>query len=333
MKAHAVVASAPNVVEFVDVNVPEPSEDDVVIRVTHSWISNGTESSFVRGERVSGDTPWREGNPPPFPIVPGYQKIGIVEWVGRNVSDVSVGETVFATVSKLAGEFLMPFGGHVSPAVTPRSQVWKIPDGVDPLAVSCLVLTQVGYNCGTFTPVVPGDAAVVIGDGMVGHWAAQTLMYRGARVMMTGKHDERLSLLKVSAEDRVVNILREDPLQAAKEWAPTGLRLVVDTAGSVSSLEAFIPLMKRGGDLVSAGFYGTKGYIDIQRMRDKELSLHAPAGWTKEKMDQTLALIARGIISTTHLITHRLPVSQVALAFDLINSRREHVLGVILDWT
>lgn len=333
MKAHAVVASAPNVVEFAPISVPEPSEDDVVIRVTHSWISNGTESSFVRGERIRGDTPWREGDPPPFPVVPGYQKIGVVEWVGRNITDISVGETVFATMSKLEGDYLMPFGGHVSPAVTPRSQVWKIPPGVDPVAVSGLVLTQVGYNCGTFTSVDPGDAVVVIGDGMVGHWAAQTLLYRGAKVMMTGKHDERLSLLERNTDDRVVNITREDPLRAVTEWAPNGLRLVVDTAGSVSSLDAFIPLMKRRGDLVSAGFYGTNGYIDIQRMRDSELSLHAPAGWTKEKMDETLDLIARGVIRTTHLITHRLPVTKAAYAFELINGRREHVLGVILDWT
>jgi hypothetical protein len=75
MKAHAVVFTAPNKVEYAEVNCPDPTSNDVVVRVTHSWISNGTEGSYLRGERIAGDTPYRAGDPWPFPIVSGYQKI------------------------------------------------------------------------------------------------------------------------------------------------------------------------------------------------------------------------------------------------------------------
>src|SRR4051794_16397486 len=81
MKARAAVAVAPWKVEFLPVEVPEPGDEDVVVRVTHSWISNGTEGSFVRGERIGGDTPRKEADPLPFPHVPGYQKVGVVEAV------------------------------------------------------------------------------------------------------------------------------------------------------------------------------------------------------------------------------------------------------------
>ena len=101
MQANAVVAVAPGRIEFQPVTVPEPGLDDIVIRVTHSWISNGTEGSFVRGERIGGDTPRADTDPLPFPHVPGYQKVGIVEWVGSSVTDLVVGETVFATVSRV----------------------------------------------------------------------------------------------------------------------------------------------------------------------------------------------------------------------------------------
>ena len=62
------------------------------------------------------------------------------------------------------------------------------------------------------------------------------------------------------------------------------------------------------------------------------MTLHAPAGWTKERMDATLELLAQGVLKTLPLITHRFPVHQAADAFDLILSRREPVLGVVLDW-
>ena len=92
MQAQAVVFTDRNVVEYRAVDCPDPGPGDVVIRVTHSWISNGTEGSYLRGERIAGDTPWRAGDPHPFPIVAGYQKVGVVEWVGDEVHDLANGE-------------------------------------------------------------------------------------------------------------------------------------------------------------------------------------------------------------------------------------------------
>ncbi len=52
MKAQAVVFTAPRQVEFMEIHCPDPGPEDVVVRLTHSWISNGTEGSFLRGERI-----------------------------------------------------------------------------------------------------------------------------------------------------------------------------------------------------------------------------------------------------------------------------------------
>jgi len=59
MNAWAAVVPEPRRVEFRPVAVPEPGPEDVVVRLRHSWISNGTEGSFIRGERIAGDTPTR----------------------------------------------------------------------------------------------------------------------------------------------------------------------------------------------------------------------------------------------------------------------------------
>ncbi len=331
MQAHAVVATAEGRVEYQAVSVPEPGADDVVIRTLHSWISNGTEGSFVRGERIAGDTPRTDADPIPFPHVPGYQKVGVVEWVGSAVPNLCVGELVFASVSHVKGMFYA-HAGHISPAVTHYSQIWKLPPALDLISASGLVLTQVGYNVGMRPQVGVGDAAIVLGDGMVGHWAAQTLQFRGARVLLAGKHDERLAKFAARPGDRIVNITREHLRDVAKEWAPAWVQVLADTVGTIPDVEALFPVMRRNSHLVSAGFCGPNGRIDIQKMRDYEMTLHAPAGWTKERMDATLALLHEGTLRTLPLITHRFPVQRAADAFDLILSRREPVLGVILDW-
>ena len=126
MNARAVVFRDRNLVEFRGIDCPDPGDDDVVVRVLHSWISPGTEGQYLRGEHLEGEIALRPGDPSPFPIVPGYQKSGIVEWCGRNVVGFKPGDAVFAAMSKVEGMY-KPMGGHVSPAVTPASQVWHIP--------------------------------------------------------------------------------------------------------------------------------------------------------------------------------------------------------------
>lgn len=332
MKAQAVVAVEPGRVEYREIAIPDPAPEDVVIRVQHSWISPGTERSMIRGERVDGETPRGATDPSPFPHVPGYQKVGSVEWVGSAVRGIKLGSTVFATVSRVEGMYY-PTGGHVSPAVTHHSQIWSIPDHTAPIAFSGLVLTQVGYNCATRPAITPGDAVVIIGDGLIGHWAAQILRDHGARVLLTGRHDERLRFLRCSQQDRVVNVEREDPVDVARAWAPDGVQAVIDTVGSVPDIERFFPVMRRDGHIVSAGFHGTRGKIDIQHLRFRELSLHAPSGWTTPRMDATRDLIAKGVLQTEPLITHRFPVERAADAYALILERREPFLGIVLDWS
>jgi threonine dehydrogenase-like Zn-dependent dehydrogenase len=93
-----------------------------------------------------------------------------------------------------------------------------------------------------------------------------------------------------------------------------------------------MPFMCREGHFVSAGFYGTDDSLALQPPRNWELSVHMVSGWTVPRMDQTLALIANGTLQTLPLITHRFPVDQAGDAWELIESKREPVLGVILEW-
>lgn len=331
MKSRAVVFIDQHQVAVQTIDVPEPGPRDVVIEVVYSWISNGTESSFLRGERTAGDTPYQEGHRWPFPIVAGYQKTGYILSVGEEVSEFKPGDHVFASISRVEGMH-EPFGGHVSPAVTPVDQVWRLPDDADGLDYSGLVLTQVGYNCGQRPHAVrPGDAAIVLGDGMVGHWAAQTLRHRGARVLVAGRHDSRLSRLMDGLGG--VNT-RQTPLtEAALDFVGSGgLSILVDTAGSMDSVTALLPYMAQDGHLVSAGFYGSRGHIDIQTLRDREVTLYAPAGWNRTRMDETLAGVREGWLQTRPLITHRYPVDQAAEAWQLISTAAEPFLGVVLTW-
>lgn len=327
MKAKAVVFTDVNQVSFEDVEVPEQGPEEVTVELEYSWISNGTESSFLKGERVTGEQVTRPEDILPFPQVAGYQKVGIVRSVGDQVRDLKPGDRVFASVSRVEG-MAFDHGGHVNPAVTHQSQVWKLPEGADPIGYSGLVLTQVGYNCGMRPSIKEGEFAVVIGDGMVGQWAAQTLAHRGAEVLVLGRHDRRLALLPEGI--RGVNVRSQSIEEAIGDRRD--IAVVVDSIGAMDTFRQLMPAMQHNSHLVSAGFLGTTGMVDIQELRPLEMTLHSPSGWSQERMDGTLEGIREGWLQTTPLITHILPASQGAEAWKLILEKSEFFLGIVLDW-
>jgi 2-desacetyl-2-hydroxyethyl bacteriochlorophyllide A dehydrogenase len=332
MRARAVVFSAPGKVEFREVDCPDPGPDDVVVRLEHSWISNGTETSLLLGERIAGDTARGADDPEPFPVVPGYQGVGRVEGVGKGVTDVAVDDAVFVTVGSVEGMF-WPGGGHVSPAVVKRSELWKLPTGQDPLAYAGLVLAQVGYNCGAKAPLGVGDPAVVIGDGLVGHWAAQTLAWRGGDVVLVGRHADRLGRFGLGPRRRVLDATVDPPRSWLDGAFPDGVAVVVDTAGSIEALEDLTPCLRRGGHIVSAGFYGTDDQLSLQPLREDEITVHLVSGWEPRRMDATLDLVTSGDLETLPLVTHHFPAARAAEAWKMILERTEPLLGVVLDWS
>jgi 3-hydroxyethyl bacteriochlorophyllide a dehydrogenase len=328
MKAKAIVFTGVNEVEYLAVDTPEPGLEDVVVDIEYSWISVGTEQSFLRGDRVSGEQVTQPGDVLPFPQIAGYQKVGIVREVGGGVSGLSPGDRVFASISKVEG-MVFDTGGHINPSVTHISQVWKLPEeGPESLAYAPLVLAQVGYNCGMRPDISPGDRAVVIGDGLVGHWSAQTLRTRGAQVTMLGRRVDRLALL--SSDIQGINISTLDAAERLDEL--TDIQVVVDSVGALPIFHALRPRMRLNSHLVSAGFLGTEGMIDIQELRAQEITLHSPSGWTTERMNSTLEAIADGRLTTIPLITHFFPASQGKQAWQMIMDKSEAFLGVVLDW-
>lgn len=245
------------------------------------------------------------------------------------------GDWVYCSMSKVGREFrLNEYGGHVSPSVCDQRSVMPLPRGLDPVAFSGLMLTQVGYNCGTRSPIAKGQVAVVLGDGLVGQWAGQTLARQGARVVMIGRHEDRLAKFRPHGM-----ALRGGEGCGAPEVRGLGLgpvQVLVETTGDWAVFEAYRPLMAHGGRMVVAGFYPATREADmrvhLQNFRVREIGFDLVSGGTAERLARTMEWIADGRLDTLGLVTHRFPVEDAAKAWRLIQAKSEPVLGVVLDW-
>ena len=143
------------------------------------------------------------GEPPlAFPHVPGYQAAGIVREVGPEVENIKPGDRVFSRNCRKPDNWPGSWwGGHVRFHVADYQTVIKLPGAVSTYEASSLLLAQVGFNGATKPRVSPGDVAVVIGEGLVGQYAAQVLRYRGVHVIISGLLDRKSTRLNSSHTD------------------------------------------------------------------------------------------------------------------------------------
>ncbi|MFP4564192.1 MAG: alcohol dehydrogenase catalytic domain-containing protein, partial [Spirochaetia bacterium] len=77
--------------ELIEVPLPEPGDEEVLVRIAYSAISPGTERWMLRGKlEVPGEAPFA------FPHVPGYQAAGTIVEVGPGVTGFAPGDRVFS---------------------------------------------------------------------------------------------------------------------------------------------------------------------------------------------------------------------------------------------
>lgn len=160
----------PEVLELVDLPVPEPAADEVLIRVARAGMNfadtHQREDRYVRRQAL--------------PLTPGSEVAGVIE---------ATGERVVA---------LCGHGGYAEYAVAPRDRVFPIPDGLDDGTALALVLQGLTawHLHRTCARIGPGESVLVVsGAGGVGSLAVQLAKPLGAgRVLATASSEDKRAL-------------------------------------------------------------------------------------------------------------------------------------------
>ncbi|HZY02738.1 MAG TPA: zinc-binding dehydrogenase [Anaeromyxobacteraceae bacterium] len=185
---------------------------------------------------------------PPFPFVPGYEVLGVVDAIGAGVVGFALGQKVAAlTVHGAFAEYLVRAAEHFVP----------VPAGLDDGETVALVL-----NYGTAWQMIhrvaklqAGQTALVTGaNGGVG--TALLDLLRDARVRTLGACSSRHAELVRSLGGEPIPS-RGTPLdRTVRSVLPEGVDAAFDVLGGAGTGEC-IRATKRGGVVVGYGFMGT----------------------------------------------------------------------------
>jgi NADPH:quinone reductase-like Zn-dependent oxidoreductase len=167
----------PDVLEWTEVPMPEPSEGQVRIKVRVSGVGP-TDLKIRRGEV-------KDVFPLPEPAVLGFETAGVVDALGPGVDGVAVGDEVAALLPALGGygEYALASAWTRKPAGVSWDDAGALPASVE---AALGVLRQLG--------LAEGETLLILGaGGSVGVIAVQLAVRQGATVVgAIGAHDEAL---------------------------------------------------------------------------------------------------------------------------------------------
>jgi threonine dehydrogenase-like Zn-dependent dehydrogenase len=166
-------------------------------------------------------------------------------------------------------------------------------------------------------PIGVHDRIVVLGDGRLGNLCAQVLARLSDRVLVVGKHAEKLAIL---AGYGIGTTLLSDPPE------DRSADLVIDCTGSDSGLPTALKLVRpRGTIVLKTTVAGTQTLAWAPFVIDEVTLIGSRCG----PFDQALEALAAGTVDVKPLITERFDLSQGLHALD--RAKTKPVLKVLLD--
>lgn len=279
-------------------------------------------------------------------IVIGHEGIGSVEAVGETVSALQPGDRVVIAPRLTCGRCAycrrgldnqctnyQTIGTTVDGAfapylLAPDRALYKISNDVprddavffEPL--SCVV------GAVKRASVQAGDSVLIIGGGPMGLLFAQHYRTLGAgKIMVADVAPYRLEFAQEIGVDAVINVKEQDAASAVKALTDLGADIVVDAVGN--QIDTAIKCARRGGQVI---LFGLRPHdnppVNQYTITRYDLTLHG-AFVGLHPFAQTIQLLESRRIQPSQLITHRLPLSELAHGVELM--RTQQAMKVVIE--
>lgn len=331
MKGNAIVAIGPKQVEIQEVEIGELGEWDIKVKLEKSAISVGTESYLVAECEKGGR------------LITGYAPVGRIVEAGKKAAvSFPVGERVSYFRPRQPEDIRQVCGGQQGTAilnVNPEGRDMlaadaycvKVPGGVSSERAAFAGISSVSCQGVSLSRPEVGDKALVLGQGMIGQFAAQHFRLRGCEVAVADLHEKRLELSRQSGADHTINCTTEDLVESVRAFWPDGADIVADSTANYDLIEESIGAARyRGKYVFLAWCKGTD--FNLPALHNQIFEAYFP--WTLQgrRVLHSFRLMQNDCLKIDHLITHRFAYTEAQKAFDLIYSAPERFAGILLDW-
>jgi len=348
----AVVFPQPDEFKLVDVPEPQPGPGQVLVRVRSTTIC-ATDLKIFHGQ-YPGVV---------YPHIPGH------EW-GGEIASSGAGLTTFQPGQKLGVEahvgcgscprcveglynlcenyglretghahigFTVP-GGLAEFCAIPARAVYPLPEGLD--CDHGAFTDTVGIVLWAFERaggVRAGEIVVVVGPGALGLLAVQIARAQGAAQVIAVGIDadaQRLKLAGRLGADHTLNLSGiSDPARAVRDLTlGRGADLVIEFAGSADAARQALEMARRGGRVVLGGATGPgrRLDVDLSLIVRGHLDIFGSVANPRGISRRANLLMQIGLVDIRPLITHHMPLTEFARAWQIFMDRKEDAIRIML---
>jgi len=212
-----------------------------------------------------------------------------------------------------------------------------------------------GYQAAEMGSIEEGDTVVVFGAGPVGLFAAKSAWWMGAgRVIVVDHVEYRLDFARRFAQCETIDFKQVGDMAMHIKQLTDGLGadVCIDAvgceaagnalqhlsgvklkmqAGSATVLHWCINSVRKGGNVSIVGVYGpTFNAVPIGNAVNKGLTLRMNQASVKRHLPRLIEHIREGHVRPRDIITHRVPLEEVADAYHLFSHKLDNCIKTVL---
>jgi 2-desacetyl-2-hydroxyethyl bacteriochlorophyllide A dehydrogenase len=329
MQAQRLICTDKRKIEVESFDLPPLPDNGILVQNDITAISVGTEvHTYLHGSEP--------GRAPSFPRGTGYCNTGIVLEVGKEITDIQVGD-------RIAGQ-----GNHASHSVL-TINYRKVPKGVSAKSAAYLVMCAIAIHGHRVGAAQLGESVAITGLGIVGQLAATFAKLAGAYpVIAIDLNDLRLEKANNRGIDVCLNPSTLDNLTETVQshCVADGVDLLIEATGIPAVYPSALQLPRQGGRFVALG--SPRGSVEVSFLPDihlREITVlgaHQPKTpddqhiyypWTRKRdRDFILTLMTQGKLPIEDLITHTAKPEACQDIYTMLADNPQEALGVVFEW-
>lgn len=339
----AIVLEEPKKLVLNQLEIPEPGENEVLIRVKAVGLC-GSDIHYYEHGKI-GDFIVEK------PIILGHEASGEIVKVGKNVVHLQKGQRVTIEPGATCGkcehcqngrynlceevEFLAtpPYDGAFCEYVVMRSDlVFPIPDQMSYETAALIEPFSVGLHAVSRGNLQEGETVLILGMGPIGLMTAAAAKLHGAgTVIGVDLEDSRLEKAKEMGATHVINIRTDSVDDKIMEYTKRrGVDVAIETAGSPAALKSMISAVRRGGRAVIVGMSPEdESPLNIAQIINKEIDVKGVFRY-HHTYPKAIELLSSGKVNIERMITDSYELEQAEEAFEKSIHDKQNTLKMMI---
>jgi 2-desacetyl-2-hydroxyethyl bacteriochlorophyllide A dehydrogenase len=334
------VVRGPGRVESGDVEIAEPSADEVLLKIEACGIC-GSDLHMLAGDGV------------PVGLTPGHEICGRIERIGKNVKDFGEGTRVVVEPTASCGRCrycnagdpqlcaelsiygVHRNGGFAEKMIVRADCLHRVDDALTPQVASLAEPLAVAVHGMRRAGLEPGNRILVQGAGTIGLVTTLVARAMGAEVWQSARYQHQAQHASQMGATRVLREEEADALALAKLARRTDFDIVAETVGGhANTLEEACYAVRPGGTILILGMFVESPTLAPLSLLVKEATLVWSNCYARHEPGSDFAEAVRILEDERELAatlaTHQFGMDDIAAAFAAAADRRSGAIKVAI---